>query len=307
MKDNFFSRPINIFIFALTATFLWGSAFPAVKTGYKIFEIESGQTASQILFAGIRFFIAGALVIAFDFIINKKLPLPKRDELVPIGALGLVQTTAEYIFFYISLNHLTGVKGSIINSIGNFFVVIIAHFCFADDKLNLRKIIGCVFGFSGVVICNTGGEIGSGFSFFGDGFITIAALCFAIGSIMSKKISKKTSPVTVTGWQLAFGGALLVLMGAAFGGRLSYTGLDCILIMAYLALLSSVAFTLWTQLLKHNKAGKIAVFGFLNPVFGVITSGIVLGEEFLNIETLLALLLVSFGIFIVNKTGVSSN
>lgn len=304
MKKGFFKKPINVFFVAMIAMFLWGSAFPAIKTGYKTFAIESGQSASQILFAGVRFFIAGFLVLLFRFAADKKFPLPRKDELLPIGALGLVQTTIEYIFFYVSLNYLTGVKGSIINSIGNFFVVIIAHFVFKDDRLNARKILGCALGFSGVVVCNLGGEISSGFSVMGDGFITIAAFCFAAGSVMSKVISKKSDPVTVTGWQLSFGGAVLAVIGFIFGGRLSYTGIGCIWIMAYLALLSSVAFTLWTQLLKYNPAGKIALFGFLNPVFGVITSGIVLKENFLNPQILFALVLVSIGIYIVNKSPV---
>lgn len=301
MKDNFFKKPVNIFILALISTFLWGSAFPAIKIGYKIFEIESGQTTSQFLFAGVRFFIAGLLVILFEFISKKKFPIPKKEELIPIGALGLVQTTIQYVFFYVSLNNLTGVKGSIINSIGNFFVVILAHFCFKDDKLNLKKVIGCIFGFGGVVICNLGGEFGFDFKFMGDGFITIAAFCFALGSIMGKVFSKKVNPVVLTGYQLAFGGLVIAVIGILTGGHLSYTGFSCVLIMAYLALLSSVAFTLWTQLLKYNPAGKIALFGFLNPVFGVITSGIFLGEEFLNWQTLAALILVSIGILIVNK------
>lgn len=304
MNNNIFKKPINVFILALIAMFLWGSAFPAVKIGYQIFRIESGQVYSQILFAGIRFFIAGILVILFDVISKKKFPVPKKDEIIPISLLALVQTTIEYVFFYLSLNNLTGVKGSIINSIGNFFVVILAHFCFKDDKLNFKKIIGCILGFSGVVVCNLNAEIGFGFKFNGDGFITIAAFCFAMGSIMSKKISKKSDPVMVTGYQLALGGFALLLIGAAMGGRLYYTGFGCILIMGYLSLLSSVAFTLWTQLLKYNPAGKIALFGFLNPVFGVITSGIFLKESFLNFQTLAALILVSAGIYIVNKVEV---
>ena len=195
MSSKFFKKPLNIFIIALIVMFLWGSAFPAIKIGYEIFNIESGQAECQILFAGIRFFFAGILVILFDTVSKKRIPVPKRSELLPIGVLGLVQTTVEYVFFYLSLNNLTGVKGSIINSLGNFFVVILANFCFADDRLNLNKIIGCIFGFCGVVLCNLNGEIGYGFKFSGEGFITIAAFCFALGSIMSKIISKKHKKV----------------------------------------------------------------------------------------------------------------
>lgn len=71
--------------------------------------------------------------------------------------------------------------------------------------------------------------------------------------------------------------------------------------LVYLALLSSVAFAVWAQLLKYNPVGKISVYCFLNPVFGVILSGIFLGDEFLNVNTLVALVLVSLGVYIVNR------
>ena len=70
--------------------------------------------------------------------------------------------------------------------------------------------------------------------------------------------------------------------------------------MAYLALLSAAAFTLWAKLINYNPVGKISLFGFLNPVFGVILSGIFLGEDFLDIKLVLALVCVSTGIYIVN-------
>jgi drug/metabolite transporter (DMT)-like permease len=57
----------------------------------------------------------------------------------------------------------------------------------------------------------------------------------------------------------------------------------------------------WAQLLKHNPVGKISVYCFLNPVFGVILSGIILGDEFMNLNTLAALVLVSLGVYIVNR------
>lgn len=56
---------------ALLCCFLWGSAFPMVKTGYQMFSIGESDTASQILFAGMRFALAGILVIIFGSIIAK--------------------------------------------------------------------------------------------------------------------------------------------------------------------------------------------------------------------------------------------
>lgn len=301
-KRNFFTRPINIFICAIIATFLWGSAFPAIKIGYELFEIPSEDIASKILFAGIRFTAAGIIVTIFNTVIHRGLILPKKGQLKGMLLLGFIQTTLEYIFFYISLIYLSGVKGSILNSIGNFFAVILAHFCFKSDRMNITKLIGCILGFGGVVLCCIGGgSVDMSFTFMGDGFILIAAFCFALGSVITKFITADADSVMVTGINLSFGGILLVIIGLVFGGHLSVPSFLAFAMLVYLALLSSVAFAVWAQLLKYNPVGKISVYCFLNPVFGVILSGIFLGDEFLNINTLLALILVSLGVYIVNR------
>lgn len=300
MKSNFFTRPVNILILAAIATALWGSAIPVIKLGYEAFEITYGSVEDKLLFAGIRFLMAGIFVIIYYSIINKGFELPRRDEYKKIVLLGLVQTTAEYIFFYLSLLYLSGVKGSILNSIGNFFAVILAHFAFADDKIDLKKFAGCLIGFAGVVVCCFENGLDFSFTFKGDGFILIAAFCFALGSVITKFVTRNSDSVKITGWQLAFGGFVLAAIGLAFGGRLSLPSFYALAILVYLAALSSVAFSLWALLLKYNPVGKISVYCFLNPVFGVIFSGVLLGENIFNLKSLLALAMVSLGIYIVN-------
>lgn len=305
-SKTFFTKPLNIFICAIIATFLWGSAFPAIKIGYELFNIPSEDIASKMLFAGIRFTAAGIFVTIFNAAVHKRLVLPTKQELKGIIPLALTQTTVQYIFFYISLIYLSGVKGSILNSIGNFFAVILAHFCFKSDRLNLTKVVGCALGFAGVVLCCLGGgSIDMSFKLMGDGFILIAAFCFALGSVITKFITKNSDSVMITGFNLGIGGVVLVIIGICFGGRLSITSPAAAAILTYLALLSSVAFALWAQLLKYNQVGKISVYCFLNPVFGVILSGIFLGDEFFNLSTLTALVLVSLGVYIVNKPAKS--
>lgn len=301
-KINFFTKPLNILILAAIATALWGSAIPVIKIGYDAFNITNSGVEVKILFAGVRFVLAGIFVIIYYSISNNKFELPRKDEYKKIFILGIVQTTIEYIFFYLSLLYLTGVKGSIMNSIGNFFAVILAHFAFKNDKLNFKKIIGCILGFAGVVVCCFEQGLDFSFTFKGDGFILIAAFCFALGSVITKFVTQNSNSVKITGWQLAFGGFVLVVIGVIMGGRLSIPSAYAFLILIYLALLSSAAFSIWAILLKHNPVGKISVYCFLNPVFGVILSGILLGEDILNIRSLIALVMVSIGIYIVNYT-----
>lgn len=304
MKDkNFFQRPVPLLICAVIATALWGSAIPAIKIGYEIFGISESGAATKFVFAGIRFIIAGIVVILFDCISKRKIVYPHKGEIKGIVLLGIVQTTIEYIFFYLSLIYLSGVKGSILNSIGNFFAVILAHFAFANDKINLKKSIGCLLGFLGVVLCCFEEGMDLSFTFKGDGFILIAAFCFALGSVITKFVTKESDSVTVTGWQLAIGGIILTIVGIVFGGSITFSSIKAVLMLLYLAVISSCAFTIWAQLLKYNSVGKISVYCFLNPCFGVILSGLMLGENIFNMRIFMSLFMVCVGIYIVNVRG----
>lgn len=302
MNKNFFTKPLNILLLAIVSTALWGSAIPVIKIGYEAYQIEGNDVASKLLFAGIRFFFAGLIVVIYDCIVKKKIVVPRKDEWGGILGLSAVQTVFEYIFFYLSLTYLSGVKGSILNSIGNFFAVILAHFAFTNDKLTVKKVVGCILGFGGVVLCCFEQGMDFSFKFQGDGFILIAAFCFALGSVITKKVTAKSESVMVTGYQLGIGGIIIMIIGLAFGGHIKAPDVSAVLIMVYLSLLSSVAFTVWAALLKYNPVGKISIYCFLNPVFGVILSGVLLGEDIFNIRSLISLLLVSLGIYIVNAT-----
>ena len=68
-----------------------------------------------------------------------------------------------------------------------------------------------------------------------------------------------------------------------------------------MAILSTAAFSIWTILMKYNPVGKVAVYTFTIPIFGVALSGVILGEKIFEFKNLIALLLVSAGIVIVNN------
>ena len=113
-------------------------------------------------------------------------------------------------------------------------------------------------------------------------------------------ISDRESPATITAWQLISGSIVLIIAGTLAGGRITgFTPVSCLLLF-YLSILSTVAFTIWAILLKYNPAGKVAIFGFSIPVFGSALSAIFLGESIFTFSNLLALILVSGGIITVN-------
>ena len=293
-------------VILLTATLcclLWGSAYPCIKIGYELFAIAETDIFGKLLFAGCRFALAGALVLLPVSVRQKRLVRPARGHWGGVLLLGLLQTALQYFFFYIGMAHTTGVKGAILNAFGTFIAVILAHFFYQNDRMTWAKGIGCAVGLGGVILVNLagGGGLDGGFSLLGEGFMLLAASAFAVSFLVSKAVSAQEEAAVVTGYNLLFGGVVLIaagLLGGASFARVSWQGL---LLLLYMALLSAVAFTLWTTLLKYNPVGKISVYNFLVPVFGVILSALFLGEAFWSWQNLVALCLVCAGIYIVNQ------
>lgn len=303
-KDDILTNTLVVCALALVCTFLWGSASPCIKLGYAYFEIPSGETWSQILFAGIRFVIAGILTILIGSILNKKVLLPSKSSFFNIVKLSAFQTVLQYIFFYIGLAHASGVKASIINGSNTFLAILVASLIFHHEKLDLRKVIGCLIGFAGVILVSLNGQsLDFNMSMLGEGCVFLCAVAYAFSSSLIKIYSKNDNPVMLSGYQFLFGGIVMTVMGYVLGGRIHHVDVKALAMLFYLACISAVAYSIWGILLKHNPVSKVAIFGFTNPVFGVILSAWWLkeGSRELGFNAVIALVLVCIGIFIVNS------
>ena len=293
----------------LTAIFccvLWGSAAPAIKIAYNLFQIGPDDTGSRILLAGARFTLAGLMTIAFAMIRSRSLVLPKRSSLKYIAILGLVQTVGQYYFFFMALANASSVRCTIINAANNFFTILLAALVFRLEKMTIRKIAGCAVGFAGILLIL--GGISSflqdgGFSFAGEGAVLLAAMFYALSGCLIKIYSAYEDPVVLSGYQFVFGGLILILIGAVMGGRLHFTSSACIFNLLYMGFVSAGAYTFWGILLKYNPVSRVSILGFVNPVMGVLLSALLLGEnqEAFSLNGLAALALVSLGIMIVNS------
>ena len=141
-----------------------------------------------------------------------------------------------------------------------------------------------------------------GFSLTGEGFVLIAQLSYGASTVLINIFSKKVSPVILSGCQFFMGGVLLFIVGILMGGHLDHMSIAGVVLILYLAMVSAVAYTLWSVLLAHNEVSKVAIFGFVNPLCSVVLSALVLGEvsQAFNARSLIALILVCVGIYIVN-------
>ena len=299
-KNNIFQRPLWVVVFALTAAIAWGWAYPLIKLGFEEFGITSQMTGSKMLFAGIRFMISGLIILAIARSNKKNFQMESLSSWWYVLLFALLNTTIHYACFYIGLSNSHGSRAAILNSLGVFVLVLLACLFFKTDKLNSRKIIGCIMGFSGILALNLGNESSEQFTWLGDGMIILNALCSSFAGLMTRGVSKRVDIFVGTGYSLAIGGALLILPGILMNGTLPQITWTGILYLSLLICISTLGFALYNKLLSCNPVGKVAIFNSLIPAVGAITSCLCLHEPF-YINYLFAIILLSSGIYIINK------
>ena len=297
-----------VFATAFFCCILWGSASPAIKIAYQLFQIPASDTASRIMLAGARFLIAGVMTIVIGSLLSRRILIPKRESWGKIGILSLVQTVAQYYFFFMALAHTSGVRGSIINASGNFIAILFAVYLFRFEKMTLQKLAGCIVGFAGIILIMGGpGALAAGGAITpaGEGAMLAADIFYGISGCLIKIFSRDENPVTLSGYQFAIGGIVLFGIGALMGGQLHFYSQACTWNLLYLGFISAGAYTLWGVLLKYNPVSRVSILGFMNPVMGVLLSALFLGEgsEAFSWTGLIALLLVCAGIIIVNAAN----
>ncbi|NLT97561.1 MAG: DMT family transporter, partial [Christensenellaceae bacterium] len=260
-KTSRFQKKSVMILTAMLCCLLWGSAFPAIKLTYA--ELGSLDAWQMLLLAGLRFMLAGAMVLAFGRLRLKIRVLPPRREWPLLLTVAGLQTFLSYVGYYIGMSHVTGVKGSIINSLSVFLVAVFAHFMTGSrsdaDRLSWRKVIGLLCGFAGVVVVNItllSGEVFS-FTLEGEGLIVLQCIPSALAIVLVRKYGGEVNSVRLAGGQLAVGGLLLTATGYLGNPRgLNFT-VPALFLLVYMAALSAVAFTLWFVMLKYQKASVL--------------------------------------------------
>ncbi|WP_018249554.1 DMT family transporter [Orenia marismortui] len=308
-EKEIFTNKYLVAVLAILACVLWGTAFPSLKISYQKLRIAKNDYFLKMLFASYRFFIASLILLSYQFCRKGSSSLKlKLSDLKLLIFLGLFQTTLQYFFFYNGLANTTGTKASILGTTGTFLTVIIAHFIYKDDKLNLQKSCGLIIGLVGVIIVNLErGSFDFSFSLLGEGFIISSAIVSTIASVIAKNATTKISPMLVTAYQMLMGSIILFLISIF---KVSPTSLNFVgftpLLLVYLSLVSAIGFALWYTLIKYNPLGYITMYKFVVPVSGVLFSSLLLAGEAVSINIFLALLLVSLGIIIINyqKTSI---
>src|SRR5690625_126513 len=174
--------------------------------------MDPNDTVAKIVFAGMRFMLAGLILLVGILLVNRKSLLVTRRQVPVLIIFGVVQTALQYFFFYNGLAKTSGMQGAILVSSGTFFTVLLAHFFYSNDRMNWQKAIGLIAGFGGIIVANWGQEFQLSFQLTGDGYMILAALTGAIATIMLNEMESGTHPFELTSWQFNIVSVLILVI-----------------------------------------------------------------------------------------------
>lgn len=284
-------------LLSLVVMMLWGSLFPMIKIGYRVFDIHTDRTADILMFAAMRFVFCGAAVCLMARFSKAAASKPRGKNLRRICVMGIFAIVLHYGFTYVGLTMTESSKTAILKQIAPLLFACFSFLFVKGERFSVTKTIGAVVGFLGLLVIN-----GASFGTFstGDLLIVLASVCSVAAMVISGKCAKETSPLWITGISQLFGGTVLLLISSAMGGKISAVTPQSLLVFLYLCTASIAGYTLFYHVQRTMELSKLLIVKFAEPLFACVFSAVLLKEDVFNLPYLLAFLLISSGIVIGN-------
>jgi len=291
-KNNFNYNSFLLIIIAL----VWAGSFIVVDATVK--QIQ------PITIAFLRFLIATPFMIISIFIFKKNQLIKLRD-LHYFIILGLTGVTFLYIFQYLGIERTTPSTSAVLINTNVIFILFLSVI-FLKETITKKRIIGIILSFIGVIFVLLAQMINDNIVFdniflTGCIFIIISALCWAIYSIIGKKIMKKYNPLLVITYIFIMGTLFfLPFISTDIIAEIGNVNLNGWLYIIYLSIICSVfGYIGWYFILEKTEASKSAVYLNLIPLFGIILS-FFYGEK-ITIFFILGAILIIYGVYLTQK------
>lgn len=249
--------------------------------------------------AGLRFGIA-SIVITLWMVFTKQSLRISRNQWWPVLIVSIL-FTIQIPLYYFGLSNTAASRGVLIMNIQPFFVLILAHFFIQGDQINLKKLLGILLGFTGIifVFLEKKGTI-SNFRT-GDTLILLSSVIWSVSAVYTKKIITNFNTVQLALFPMIFSFPL-ILMASYFWDDVSIGYLDTSIILSigYQSLLTaSIGFVVWMGLLNKYGAVELHSFIFIMPVSGVLLGRLIL-KELITYKITIAVILVTTGLIVTN-------
>ena len=292
------SSRINTALLAILCCLLWSSAFAGVKIGL--------QYTPPLQFAGIRFFIAGLLILPFALRKNPGYIGIVRRNSGMLLLFAFLQTFLQYLLFYKGISLIPASVSAIIIGSQPVFIAMVAHFFMPGDRMNSRKTLVILVAIAGVVLVSFGKDPSSASGTIAlVGVLLMLAINFqsGISNVLIVRAGGGIPPLVISSFSMMVGGFVLFLFSLPFEDLdLNVKPLPYYLSLAWLSILSALAVSIWITLLKRPgvKVSDLNLWKFMIPVFGALLSWLLIPDEHPTLFTLLGMGLISLSLVVLN-------
>jgi drug/metabolite transporter (DMT)-like permease len=287
----------KIISLAILACLLWSTAFAFVKIGLLY--------CSPMLFAGIRFILAGLLLLPFCGRLKTYFK-STRSALKTIAMVSLFQTFLLYSLFFWGMSLVPGSTGAIVTGSTPLITAVAAHILLKDDKLSIRKTIYIFFGIFGVILIALERQliIGTSFRDLAGIFILLGAtLASSMGNIVVAADKSEVNPITLNSAQMGFGGFMLLLLSFLIEGypQIEITK-QFVFTLSWLSFISAAGFSIWFYLIKKErvKVSELNMWKFIMPILGALISWTLLKNDSPTVLSVLGMMIVALSVLFFN-------
>lgn len=276
----------------LSVAAVWGSGFVAIEVGLAYFPPG--------LYATLRNGVAAAFMFGYVFFANGRVQPDGREEWLAVIISGILIVGGSQGFLFLGQQ---GTKSGVAAIITGTIPLLTASFSRVVppvDYLTSRRLVGLLVGFVGVVLVvqpsldQFSGGIG------GKSLVLLGAGCFAIGSVVTQRLTDSLPVGTQQAWAMAIGALSIALASLSLGespASVQWTGEALGALFYLIAIPSSLGFLLYFKLLNKYDSTKATSVTSASPIFATLTGWVVLSEG-LNPVALcgLVVILVGFGL-----------
>lgn len=249
--------------------------------------------------AGLRFAVAAAFISLWGLATGRPFRL-KNGQARHVLAVSIL-FTCQLALFYLGMVRTLASRGALMANLVPFFVLILAHFVIPGDRFSLKKAVGILLGFGGVVFLFSEKAGLSNDLRTGDLIVLGAVILWSVNSVYVKRVIDRFEPFQLVLYPMVFAVPIFFLAGYFTDGPMALPPTrDVVAAMAYQALVTaSYGFVAWNTLLRKYGAVALHSFIFIMPLVGVALGGWMLGEP-ITARVLIALLMITAGILVVH-------
>jgi drug/metabolite transporter (DMT)-like permease len=250
--------PTNGLLFVLLAT-LWGGSFVAIEAGVKEWP--------PLLFAAVRYDLAGALVLGLAVVRSGRVLPRTHDDLAAVAAVAVFVIFGHHALLYVGQETVPGPVASAVVALSPVVTALLAPGLLGDGELGAIQYVGVAIGFLGVVAVTNPGSTG-GVPATGTLLVFGATVAFALGTVLLRRVTPTLSASALQGWGMLAGAGLLHggsrILGEPQAVAVSPTGLAT---LGFLVVGPGVvAFLLYFRLLDSLGATRTTLVGYLEPL-----------------------------------------